>query len=449
MPIRVECSGCQKVYHVADDAAGKSIRCKVCGEATKIPVPEKAEINPLFDDLPANGAAADDHTEDDTDDVDEVDEVDELDSDDEIETRPSTRKPLKARPQPSRGKKSGRMSTGKIMALVGGTAMGLLLLCCGGGYYFISSALKLPAASAAASQPFPVATLKTPNFPELGAPQIIPQTDIRVFHVDLTAANIQNPQPAARMKMQIYLPPGEHAARSLGCVLVAPAGTNLLTGNDIDAPDYHNETLPYAQAGYVAIFYSLDGGITDNADDSTDEMAAGYTQFSAAYAGLANSRAALEFALARLPQVNPQRIFAAGHSSAGTLALLFAEHEPRLKGCIAYAPATDLEERLDLAVRLFHVTQQFPGIVDFVKRSSPKTHISQMKCPVFLFGAADDDNVELADVQKFATELSGVRKDVVIKTTPTGGHYDSMINPGIGQAIEWMKSLPGEQPAGP
>ena len=44
-----------------------------------------------------------------------------------------------------------------------------------------------------------------------------------------------------------------------------------------------------------------------------------------AQAGLVNARNALEFVLARVPEVDPKRIYAAGHSSAGTLALLFAE----------------------------------------------------------------------------------------------------------------------------
>jgi dienelactone hydrolase len=145
-----------------------------------------------------------------------------------------------------------------------------------------------------------------------------------------------------------------------------------------------------------------------------------------------------------LPQVDPGRIFAAGHSSAGTLALLFAEHEPRLKGCIAYAPAVDVAKRLGPMVRLLSMGDQFPGIVDFAMRSSPRTHLSRIRCPLFVFWAADDGVVDIADLQQFAADLSKIRQDVVSRTAPGGGHYDPMIGTGIPSAIEWMRKLPGE-----
>jgi hypothetical protein len=33
-----------------------------------------------------------------------------------------------------------------------------------------------------------------------------------------------------------------------------------------------------------------------------------------------------------------------------------------------------------------------------------------------------------------------------VKTVAAGGHFDAMVNPGIGLAIEWLQGLPGEQP---
>jgi hypothetical protein len=44
-----------------------------------------------------------------------------------------------------------------------------------------------------------------------------------------------------------------------------------------------------------------------------------------------------------VPCSDPERIYIAGNGTAGTLALLCAAHEPRVKGCIAYAPVTDVE----------------------------------------------------------------------------------------------------------
>ena len=171
-----------------------------------------------------------------------------------------------------------------------------MLVCCGGGYLIYSSFTKPLVASAQASEPFPLETVKVPAFPELPAPQLVPQSEVAMYLVDTGAANPGSMQPAARTQLRIYVPPGEHAPRSLGCVLVGPAGTNLLTGNSLDDPTYHEESLPYALAGYVAVTYSLDGPLPPGSDGSNmQDLAAAYRGFSAAYAGLANSRAAFEF----------------------------------------------------------------------------------------------------------------------------------------------------------
>jgi len=345
----------------------------------------------------------------------------------------------------SRGRSKPRSSRGVNWLYIALGGAGVVALMCCGGIYFIYSLMQPPVASAQASEPFPLEAVKVPAFPELPVPQTVPQTQVAMYQVELGAANPGSTQPAARMQLRLYLPPGEHAARSLGCVLVGPAGTNLLTGNSLDDPNYHDETLPYALAGYVAVTYSLDGPLPAGSDGSnTQDLAKAYRGFSTAHAGLANSRTALEFVLARLPMVDPGRIFAAGHSSAGTLALLFAGHEPRLKGCMAYAPAVDVAKRLGPIVRLLSMGNQFPGIVDFVTRSSPRTHLALIKCPVFLFWAADDQNVDPSDLQLFAADLGKIRQGVVTRTVPAGGHYESMINPGIPSAIDWLRTLPGE-----
>ena len=81
--------------------------------------------------------------------------------------------------------------------------------------------------------------------------------------VQLARTRLTGTGPGEATQMNVYLPPGEHADRSIGCVLVAPAGTNLLVGNSMDGEDYHDETLPYAEAGFLTIQYSLDGPVAD------------------------------------------------------------------------------------------------------------------------------------------------------------------------------------------
>ena len=423
MSIKAVCPGCNKTCRVQESAAGKSILCKTCGVKFKVPSPEKGDDDEILDEL--------------------------IDDSETTGAPPSKRQaPRSAASGSARGRAKSRRSdlsrTQKWLAGIAAVVGTVLLICCGGIYYLFSLT-KPPPASAQASQPFPVETLKIPAFPELPTPQTIPQTNVALYHVDFGAANPGSAQPAARTRLRVYVPTGEHEAHSLGCVLVGPAGTNLLTGNDLDDPNYHQETLPYAVAGYVAVTYSLDGPLPPGSDGSnTADLSTAYRGFSGAYAGLVNARAAMEFVLARLPEVDPKRIFAAGHSSAGTLALLFAEHEPRLKGCVAYAPCTNVESHLGVMLRLLAAGNQFPGIVDFAKRSSPATHISRIKCPVFLFWAADDQVVAPAELQRFAAEIGRLRTDVTSRAVTSGGHYEAMINPGVPQAIQWLRGLPGE-----
>jgi dienelactone hydrolase len=416
---------------VTETAAGKTVRCKRCGERFEVPAldagDDDALIGGLVDDEDAVGA-----------------QCAEEGSAETFHALP--RRQVQRRSSKAGGKSSASFLTRipKWLLICAGGVVAILFVCCG-GVFFVAQRFAPPPASAQAGEPFPISSIAIPAFPELGTPQLVPQTEVALYSVEFGTANRGTSQPASLMRLRLYLPPGDHASKSLGCVLVGPAGTNLLTGNDVDDPNYHSEALPYALAGYAVVVYSLDGALPPGSDGSNDnDLRNAYRGFSAAYAGLANSRAAMEFVLSKVAHVDPQRIFAAGHSSAGTLSILFAEHEPRLKGCIAYAPCVDVEDRVGMITRIPGVDTQLPGIVDFVKRSSPKTHVARLSCPLFLFGALDDTNVGIDSLRRFSDQLKGLNRTVEFQTVPAGGHYESMVNPGISLAIQWLRRLPGE-----
>ena len=144
------------------------------------------------------------------------------------------------------------------------------------------------------------------------------------------------------MTLYFYLPPGDHPPGSLPCVLIAPAGSILITGMDLGEGD-RKEHLPYVRAGFAVLSYSLDGHVPDRKAASDAQIRQASQEFLAAKAGLTNAKVALEWLTARVPEVDADRIYAAGHSSAGTLALLLAENEPRIKKCAAFAPRSDVE----------------------------------------------------------------------------------------------------------
>jgi hypothetical protein len=52
-------------------------------------------------------------------------------------------------------------------------------------------------------------------------------------------------------QMLLYLPPGHHDEKSLACVLIAPAGSNLITGNSVGRGN-SPELLPYVRAGLLS-----------------------------------------------------------------------------------------------------------------------------------------------------------------------------------------------------
>ena len=154
-----------------------------------------------------------------------------------------------------------------------------------------------------------------------------------------------------------------------------------------------------------------------------------YFQFSAAEGGLINGKNAIEYVLAKVPEVDPQRLYVAGHSSAATFALLFAEHEARIKGCIAYAPLADLFARAP--GQQAAAESLFPGIA----RLSPDAHAELLSCPLFLFHAEDDSNVPINISRRFAEEVRATNPHVTFYTVPRGNHYDSMMSPRHPQGL--------------
>src|SRR5262245_31329987 len=243
---------------------------------------------------------------------------------------------------------------------------------------------RTPAASASQQQPFPFAEVPPPAFPDRGEAdqhELEPGVVQHVISIGVDEGGFYD-TPGHGGYMYLYLPPGEHAPKSLPCIVIAPAGSTLLAGMDLGEGDEPEHT-PYVKAGCAVLAYELDGPSYDDTD--TDAMREAYVAFRGSRAGLVNGRNAVDYLLAKVPEVDPARIYAAGHSSAATHALLLAAHEPRLAGVMAYAPATDLPKRMSGQLPFFRFL--LPGLVDFVTQSSPSTPAAALKKPVFLFHA--------------------------------------------------------------
>jgi dipeptidyl aminopeptidase/acylaminoacyl peptidase len=238
------------------------------------------------------------------------------------------------------------------------------------------------------------------------------------------------------MKIWFYLPSKRKG--KLPCVFIAPAGSPLVHGMQLGSGD-RPEQLPYVQAGMAVVGYEIDGPV-DESDPKS--LATGVAAFHKAQAGIANARKAIDLALAQIPDIDPKQLYVAGHSSAGTLALQVAAHEPRIKGCIAYAPCVKVPEWIG-GPMLTTLNFTSPGFKDFITKVSPDRQTASLRCPLFLFHADDDSKVTKEELQNYANALKKTNANVVFLEVPTGDHYDSMIQQGIPAGIGWLKKQSG------
>ncbi|MEO7718078.1 MAG: prolyl oligopeptidase family serine peptidase [Capsulimonas sp.] len=244
----------------------------------------------------------------------------------------------------------------------------------------------------------------------------------------------QTTSVGSEVTLWVYMPAG--AEDNLPCVVIAPAGTPMIYGMDLSDED-RAEQLPYVRAGFAVVAYSIDGPVVDN--PSNEDVLAGLDAFRKAHAGVSDTFAAIDYIRKNIPQIDPKKIYVAGHSSAGALALLAAESDPRIKACVVYAPACDVYKRSAKAIPT--IRPLVPDIATFFRKTSPITNASKLRCPLFIFHADDDTNVPTADNAAFVAAVRKTNKRVTFARVRKGGHTDSMINDGIPQAIAWLKKL--------
>src|SRR5262249_46493213 len=182
----------------------------------------------------------------------------------------------------------------------------------------------------------------------------------------------------------------------------------------------------HVRAGFAVLAYELDGALPEDSKENMQALAQSSAAFLNAQAGLINARVAIEYATTQVPSIDPKRLYAVGHSSAATLALLVAENEPRIAACVAFAPAVDVKANFPAQAQAA-VVQLVPGADQFFTRFNPRERESKIACPLFLF-YADDDNRFASQVRELGARLQAAGKQVTVSSVPSGGHYDSMIN---------------------
>jgi dienelactone hydrolase len=503
MTITFSCDQCGKIYAAGSEYAGKAMKCKQCGKVMRIPgtaatrqqatssprqeantnrqppqkpatsAPKPESVAPVMkvspstpsNPRPAASSRAVDH---DLYDLGEPEPIaltasDTLDHDRRAWSfkplpgaAPAPRSSVGAQPKPKNprrapvGNSSGISAKAAATGGVGAVAIALfcfrLLRIAGGVGRAVTHgqdpAIAEPPPAIIAQAPANLPAPTVPGFPEPGpSRQIEPGILLHEIRLGPPLAGPGTP-PGHCGKLWLYLPSGAHQPRSLPCVMITGAGSNLITGMDLGDGD-RPEHLPYVRAGFAVMAYELDGALQNRQNANEAEIVRCMKSFLAARAGLVNAKNALEYLIEKVPQIDPDRVFSAGHSSAGTLSLLFAENEPRLKGCIAFAPAVDMVTRFNSQGSGIVGQLTSAGYGDFFTRYNPRLHEQDFACPVLLFHAQDDSNVPVSESTGLAQRLRQAGKDVTLELVPTGDHYDSMINQGIPKAIEWLKTRAG------
>lgn len=293
-----------------------------------------------------------------------------------------------------------------------------------------------PAAPAPASAEAPRYEPLT-KFPPLG-PALPVEKGVVVHPVSLAHG-------ANAGRIWIYLPE-KLPAKPMPCVFIAPAGVPPFLGNgfgmDLDKQK-DPEHLPYVHAGFAVVAYDTDGEIANRDNATYDEVKTAATAFRDAEAGVINARHAIDYVLTMVPAVDPKRLYAAGHSSAGRISLLLAESDPRIAACIAYAPVTDVEKRVrEVAPGAdTYLESNVSGFRDFLQRTSPVRQVAQLRCPLFLYHSVSDRRISVGESDIFIDRVKKTNTNVTYVRGTEGDHYDSMIEEGVPKAIEWLRRL--------
>lgn len=224
--------------------------------------------------------------------------------------------------------------------------------------------------------------------------------------------------------------PSEMPEAPMSLVVVPPAGGTLITAPSLSEAD-QPEHIPYVLAGHAVVSFEMRGELGRLATEEEDIEA-----FIDGRAGVDDAMFAIDRALEHL-NIDEDRIYAAGHSSAGNVALLLGVEDKRIDGVIAYAAKMDIEEHFGSDLIDEATANGYPGFRQFIEWSSPIERAEEFTIPIFLFRAKQDPKVEWTNYLYFAGSTApGI--SVFNEVVEGSDHYQTMIDFGIPKALQWI-----------
>jgi dienelactone hydrolase len=245
-------------------------------------------------------------------------------------------------------------------------------------------------------------------------------------------------------KFVVFLPT-QPVKPKLPCIFIAPSGKKPLYGQTLEEM-HHWEYLNYAKAGYAVVAYDVDGPIENMNEANEAALLERPSQltisrlkaYKSSDAGVLNAKLAIDYAIARIPQIDPDAIYTAGTGAGGTLSLMVAATDKRVKAAIAYSPQTNLPKQYSSLIDT--ISKSVPGYKEFIDRSSPHNSIDKMTKPMFIFHDDRETATSLEDTTNFVESIKK-NNSLVSLTHATDAEIrsgDRMFSTSSKQAIEWL-----------
>ncbi|TWT76477.1 Alpha/beta hydrolase family protein [Planctomycetes bacterium CA13] len=281
---------------------------------------------------------------------------------------------------------------------------------------------------------FDIDSVKTPSLPE--SLSFRDYNSVQIAEVDL---GIPAGSPGEDDKIWVMRPKStdrhHDPQKRYPCVFVAAAGATVLNGVGMSTAEMGLYSALTRQ-GFIVVGYGTDGDISETA--STAEFVRAHQRFRASMSGLVNSRNAISLALATVPAIDPNRLYAVGHSSAAKHALLLATHEPRIRGCVSLAGFADILRTAGDQEEA-NYDSVFSDWRDFAVKASPATHAADLKCPVYLYHSDIDQVVSARNSTSFAAQRAEANLPTKLVISNTGDHYSAVDHINI--AAYWLADL--------
>lgn len=219
------------------------------------------------------------------------------------------------------------------------------------------------------------------SFQPDGAPDVPPQDILSLIEY-----------PASNGKLAAYLTPDPKDGKKHPAVIWVHGGYGGIGSFFWDAQSADNDQSARAirEAGIVMMFPSFRG---ENANPGQYEMF---------YGEINDLEAALAY-LAKLPYVDPDRIYLAGHSTGGTTVLLGNEYIKGFRAAFSLGGIPDLKLRIDGGQMMVAVPFDQNDPKEFALRS-PRTFITSLKSPTFYFEGEENYWPEFDEVQTVAKD---------------------------------------------